>query len=325
MQNDYTPVPPQIEDEAAAWAARLDRGPLTRSESAELQAWLDAHVAHESCLSTYLSLNARAKTEVPKLVKAGILEVPDEGARAPVWTQPRRSWLVAASLVLAAAAVSGGALFRGLSVRRLATPQGKRDSVALEDGTQVELNARTLLDFRLQGGERRAHLEQGEAFFSVASDMTRPFVVQTRAGSVRVTGTAFNVRVDAPGRLEVTVVHGSVEVTPDGSTSYVLAPNEQFALNGTIMGRRSLRESETAAVIAWREGRVLAEGMPLSSALERMAYYHNRELRADPAVAHLRLGGSFRLDDLDGFLRDVQQALPVLVLRGGEVIRLVSR
>src|SRR5688572_32627171 len=89
----------------------------------------------------------------------------------------------------------------------------ERGSRTLADGTRVELNANTSLRFENTRTQRLVQLASGEAHFIVTKDESRPFIVQTPAGSVRVTGTTFNVRSDpARNTFEVTVVEGSVQV-----------------------------------------------------------------------------------------------------------------
>src|SRR5690606_5273789 len=79
----------------------------------------------------------------------------------------------------------------------IATAVAQRQSITLSDGTKVDLNAHTRLEVATSASERRVRLAAGEAFFEVQRDPARPFIIETPAGSVRVTGTTFNVRSDA--------------------------------------------------------------------------------------------------------------------------------
>jgi transmembrane sensor len=194
-----------------------------------------------------------------------------------------------------------------------ATGAAQRQVVTLTDGTRAELNARTTLRVQLRGAERRVWLEGGEVFLTVARDAAKPFVVETAAGQVRVTGTIFNVSAYAPDSLGVLLLEGGVEATPAGGASRRLEPGDELVV---AAGRAELRRLDAAALadaLAWREGRIVFHDTPLASALARFAHHHAREIEVAPAVENLGLGGRFVLDDLDGFLRDLPVALPVTV------------
>jgi transmembrane sensor len=168
-------------------------------------------------------------------------------------------------------------------------------------------------------------LEEGEAFFSVAKNLSRPFFVETSAGTIRVTGTRFNVRNEA-GKVDVTVLEGSVAVRPQTGEPQSLSPQDQLSLEGGKVSIRKLSAGAAQDVIAWREGRIVFESEPLAQAAARFAHYHGKEITVASGVAALELGGVFRLDDLDQFLTDVAVSLPVQVLRSPNgPVRIVAR
>jgi transmembrane sensor len=113
----------------------------------------------------------------------------------------------------------------------LQTNPAQRQAVTLADGSGAELNARTTLKTDFRYGRRVVELERGEAFFSVVSDPEHPFVVKTPAGAVRVTGTKFNVRLNAEGGGTLTLVEGAVTVRQDEAGNSMpdiaVRPNEQ--------------------------------------------------------------------------------------------------
>ena len=109
-------------------------------------------------------------------------------------------------------------------------PRGKEFSLRLSDGTQVWLNSESSLVFPVRfGDEPREVTVTGEAYFDVAHDEAHPFVVKTENLSVRVLGTAFNVRAHAADPLtEVVLERGSVRLqTPEGYNLVRLHPNQR--------------------------------------------------------------------------------------------------
>jgi transmembrane sensor len=309
-------APPSSHDEAALWAARLDGSVLSAADRAALEHWLAADPAHRALLSTYCQLSADLEQQLPLLAGAG-----DEAAEktagtaipSPWWRRP--AW---AGATLAAAAALAVFLWPGrpqhLSTK-LGTPVAERHRHALADGSVIELNAQTAVAVELDAAERRVRLAGGEAFFTVAKDPARPFYVETPAGSVRVTGTAFNVRSLAGSDLEVTVREGSVQVRPGGAAPRALRPGDRLVAAAGQVEVTSLSPGQLNDALAWRQGQVVFDGTPLREALGRFARYHGRTLTASEAAARLRVGGRYSLDDLEGFLATLEEILPVRVSR----------
>ncbi len=167
--------------------------------------------------------------------------------------------------------------------------------------------------------ERRVRLANGEAFFVVSKDKGRPFIVETPAGSVRVTGTIFNVLTEAASQLDVTVVEGSVQVRPGAqppSGQRDLKPGESLSSDAQGVTVRQLSAAELDDTLAWRRGEIVFNGMPLSEALARFSHYYGRRFTASPAAADKKLGGSrLPIDNLDAFFRGIEQSLGVRATR----------
>lgn len=304
------------DEQAALWAARLDGDTLDRAQRAELDAWLAEKPVHRMLLSQYCQFSADLEEQVPALVEAGAVTMPPS-ATAPArrrwkWTFPRLAGVAFAAA--AAIAVTVHVTRPGPPIQNVSTAPGERNSQTLADGSRVELNANTSLLFENSKKERRVRLAGGEALFTVTKDPTRPFIVETPTGLVRVTGTTFNVRTEpATGALEVTVIEGSVQVRPgelEGtppSAPVSLVAGDRFSASGT----QTLSESDLDDVLAWREGKIVFHGTPLSEALARYARHQGRSIRATPDVAKLPVGGFYSIDDLTGFLDAIESFLPV--------------
>jgi transmembrane sensor len=338
------PSAERIEEEASLWAARIEGGALNDRDRAELSAWLAANPEHRRVLGCYCELSAKLDAQLNRgggLVRSSCDEAEDgnqDGGRCAVSatlpsggdsappsnnTTASRRWRATAGALLAAAAVVVFVVVLAGRPREIATRTAERQTIALDDGSRVELNARTSLAVDLRRGERRVRLVRGEAWFAVAKDPMRPFVVETPAGVVRVTGTEFDVRAAKGERVEVTVLSGTVRVRASGGAAAdeAVTPGRQAVMSGGQVEVRALSEGATQDAVAWRKGQTVFDNTPLGEAIERFAAYHARTIIVDPAAADLRLGGRFSLDDLDGLLESVGSVLPVQVLRGpdGEV------
>jgi transmembrane sensor len=305
----------RIEDEASLWAARLEGAGMTDADRAALATWLDADPEHRWVLSRYRQLSAQLDEQFA--TASDSLEIAAAARR-------RRRWRLAGTMTALAAAIAIAFMVVSGRPQEIATQRAERHTAALDDGSSVELNAQTTLVVDFNRRERRVRLSRGEALFTVAKDTTRPFLVETPTGTVRVTGTVFNVRAargtfGKPGagdRVEVTVLEGNVRVRAANiATEEALTPGRQAVLDAAKAEVRDLPEGAAQDAVAWRQGQVVFHDTPLADALERFAAYHAQAIMADPRIADARLGGRYALDDLNGFLDAVERVL------GGGIVR----
>jgi transmembrane sensor len=307
----------RIEDEAAVWAARLRGGGMTDADRALLTAWLERDPEHQWVLSRYRALSGQLDEHF--VGAAPVI------ARQTKRRQLRRNWGVG---LAAAAAVILAAVIWTRRADEFTTKISERHVATLADGSRVELNAQTALTVDLTRSERHVRLTRGEALFTVAKDLARPFIVETPAGVVRVTGTIFNVRATAPERAEVTVVEGHVRVraaAADKTHDSALDAGNQAMISGAHVDVRVLAAESVQDVIAWRRGEVVFNDTPLREAMERFGAYHTRAISVGPDVADIRVGGRYSLDDLDGALEAIERMLPVRVERGAAgAVRIVA-
>jgi transmembrane sensor len=309
---------PAAEEQAALWAARLDGASASGVDRPALNAWLAENPAHRELLAAYCQLSADLEAKLPVLAAAALGDLPS----TPAQHSHRGKWFAAIGLA-AAAALAVVLWTRSNSTppaENMVTAVAQRSSFTLSDGSHVDLNAQTSLRFDLDNHRRHVLLASGEAYFDVQKDPSRPFIVETPAGSVRVTGTHFNVRVDSASSLEVTVSEGSVQAHPAdaagaSSSPHSLTSGDQLTATGGAVTVRQLSPTALDDVLAWRQGQVVFDGTPLNEALARFARYHGRGITVSRDAAGKRVGGRYSLDDLDGFLSFIEEGLQVHVTR----------
>ena len=194
-----------------------------------------------------------------------------------------------------------------LAATRVTTYHDKEFWLKLDDKTLVHLNYNSkLIHPERFGSERRDVVLDGEAYFMVAKDKSRPFVVHTPNGDVTVYGTEFNVNTrikndnvndnDNNGkggyRTEVVLVKGSVGVTPEGQTERMIVPGEQatFGENTGI----NLRNVDVTPYVAWNTGTFVFNDMPLSKLMEVLSKWYNMEVvYEDSTLQGLTFSGEF--------------------------------
>ena len=238
----------------------------------------------------------------------------------------RRYLALAASLLLAAVALGWYAWRQPVFSSQFATGQGQRLTVALPDGSELLLDAATRAEANLYRRRREIRLDEGQVMLSVSRQAERPFVVLAGPARISVVGTRFSVRytrVDSQsGSAEVAVEHGRVVVqssqaaTADdpgrGSTTLQAGEAVRVSAGGEV---GEVTTVPTGAVAAWRKGLVRFSNTTLADAIAELERYGPTSLIVrDPAVAGLRLGGSFATDRPAELASILPSLLPVRLL-----------
>lgn len=188
----------------------------------------------------------------------------------------------------------------------LVTPRGSEYSLKLADGTQVWLNAASRLRFFTanDGAERRVWLE-GEAYFEVAHDARRPFIVESGGQSIRVLGTRFNINsYEGDQAIYTTLVEGSVAITPlAGGEQVTLQPGQQAMYSHRNNDAIDIAEVDTSRATAWMSGTFIFAHASITEIMESLARWYDFEFEVSPLLDGLRFSGQFpRCEDLDKIL-----------------------
>lgn len=168
-------------------------------------------------------------------------------------------------------------------------PKGRRSRITLEDGTQVWLNADSRLQYSpdfLRGATRDVYLH-GEAFFDVSADKSHPFIVHVQGMSIKVLGTAFNVKgYDGDESIETTLVHGRISIAGDSVDENVtLAANQRAVFLKEKKGLLVENNVATDSYTSWRRGILVFEDQPLYEILPTLERSYNVSIHTDEAYS----------------------------------------
>ncbi|OEZ88355.1 putative RNA polymerase sigma factor FecI [Janthinobacterium sp. HH104] len=186
------------------------------------------------------------------------------------------------------------------------TAVNQRRVVTLDDGTQLTLNTNSAVNIAYDGAQRRIELLAGEIFIATGKDaVQRPFFVGTPHGSLQALGTRFTVRLHEQ-YASAGVLEGAVAVlADDGAQRMVLRPGEGAHFDGTGVHRQALAPYGGA----WLNGMLVARDMRLADFLAELSRYSDHPLSCAPAIAGLRVSGSYPLADVDAILDAVGASL----------------
>jgi transmembrane sensor len=255
-------------------------------------------------------------------------------ARTPVRTvAPARRWQPFAIPAAAAAVLLiAFGLYRRNSVqspgytvsptaRTVATAVGKRDSVRLADGTRIVLAPDSRLNVAAGYGDRVREVSlQGEAYFDVKHDPSRPFVVHAGDAAIRDLGTTFTVRATGEQGVRVAVTSGSVSLARAQATpndSVVLRPGDAGMLG--IDGRAIVERSGAAeADTAWTQGRLVFNNAPIGTVRTEVRRWYGIDVQFDSSFAGSHLSTTFNGNEsADDVLRVIRLSLGADVARQG--------
>jgi transmembrane sensor len=254
-------------------------------------------------------------------------------------------WLAVAATIVLTVGVAGYLMFNQMG-DRYSTPVGGIASLPLQDGSHVTLNTASRVRVELTAGERRIDLDQGEAFFEVAKDKSRPFVV--RAGNKRViaVGTKFSVLREGDD-VRVVVTEGTVRLETVGAPLHFAKPeagaHPSVSIRGSDAGGSDSVESASLSagtiahangedllvqttsipqaedILSWRQGYLTFHETSLADAVEEFNRYNAHQIAVSGKnAASIRISGTFRPTHYQAFVRLLEDGFSIRASSDGD-------
>jgi len=209
-------------------------------------------------------------------------------------------------------------------VNTIATPNGGQWQIRLPDGTKVWLNAASSMQYSLNIGKAKQRLVKldGEAYFEVAKDSARPFVVETDKQLVEVLGTHFNINSYYDEIVtKTTLLEGSVRVLHKSTNeTEILKPGDQSIVSASGI---DVKEADVDEAIAWKEGYFKFNNEKHASILRKLARWYNVEVEyADPQAKNVIYYGTVsRFEKISKVLTKLEQTGKVRFdIKGNKII-----
>ncbi len=365
----------EVEQKAAEWLSLRDGGNWTAGDQALLDQWLEESTGHAVA---YVRLEAAwHRADRLKALGAGVAagKVPtsEEFNLFPIFTQDKEAAHSSQSLErgtpgfpghrlcmlraprafvagLAAALIAAATWFYWPGSPQYKTPIGGTESVPMADGSRVTLNTDSVIRVVLTDYQREIRLDQGEAFFEVARDPARPFVVSVGNKRVVAVGTKFSVRRIGE-EIRVFVTEGKVRLEEDAGSSLPARretaegraeamreglnrgdAGELLLIAGGVAqtdGKGVLVQEESLAAVeeslSWRTGYIVFHEKALGEAVAEFNRYNSRKIVVeDSGVAAITFSGKFRTTDVEAFVRLIGGGFHLHVLQSGNRIWLTK-
>lgn len=358
----------RIENEAADWLAKRDGSDWTSADEQAFVRWQDESTAHR--IAVIRIRTAWDKAERLRALGAGVPrgEIPAPGslrvsqfltskersrplstwewgledqpdgpsldaprhvpqARGPI---PRTRRFYGGAAIGSGIAIAAGWLFLSGGPNTYHSAIGETKIVTLSDGSTVTLNTDTAIHVSMSAHARHVELERGEAFFEVAKDPSRAFVVGAGGERVVAVGTKFSVLregIDArvvvtEGQVEIEDIHGGVVIAPP--TKLPAGSVAQAGAAGVLLKRVSIADAET--LLTWRAGYIAFHDTDLAAVVAELNRYSKKQLViADPDIATLRVGGNLRAANVAAFVRILEEDFAVQARDEGDRVVLTRK
>jgi transmembrane sensor len=331
----------QILDEASNWFIDFRAGDIDAQARHEFHQWLrrspDHIQAYLDIASTYAELpapTANGEIDVQGLIdkarssadlnvvplKVPPLKVPGSGVSGVSGLSPSERAItknvlaIAASLVLTTLALTS---WFYIQHDTYSTDIGEQRSLALADGSTIQLNSRSRIRVRYTDDERRIDLIDGQALFQVAKNPHRPFIVHVNDTQVRAVGTQFDVYRKQSGTV-VTVLEGRVAVIPPlheverPGEAPILIAGEQLTVPAVTPADARVQTAAKPVVVnpntatAWTQRQLIFENASLSDVAEEFNRYTERPIKiecTDPCFSDFHISGTYSSTNPESLLR----------------------
>lgn len=291
------------------------QGKASEAEEAQLKQWLGQSAENASFYSDYRKI--WDKTKLPDSdftpdvdaawrkvrTMAGSENSPPSSATETISLSNYRTfWRIAAAIVFMVGL--GYLAFKGLQkdIKFIEVVASEKMEVKLPDGSMVALNKNARLRYPEEFESTREVFLEGEAFFQVKRDTTKPFMVQGKLTTTEVLGTSFNVRA-IPGENyeETSVITGKVSFREKKSAQQViLTPGLKGQFN--TGGKVTAQQVETSNTLAWKTGQLKFEDTQLSKVTADLSEYFGKEIKVSGELAGQKFTGNFNNPNLDQVL-----------------------
>lgn len=308
-------VPEEVRRQAVNWLVELQSDIVTDEMLDQWKKWRMSHPDHEYAWQQVEVFSRKLQGLPSPLAHAALTSPGSPSRRSAVKA------LTALIFLGGGTWMAGEGRFWCWGSEDYCTGIGEHRAVMLSDGTGVELNSGSAITVNFDGTQRLIRLVNGEIMVTTAPDpqlvngieAARPLLIETAQGVLRAIGTRFTVRqfdVSQQGRSSVAVFEGAVEIRSATGRLQRLDTGQQaaFTRNGVITVGMACE-----ADIAWRQGMIVARDMPLIDFLAELGRHRSGWLSCDPAVAQLKVTGTYPLVDTGKILTALQRTLPINV------------
>jgi len=298
-----------VQHAAVEWAVRRHTDETwSDADQQALDLWLAE--APEHLLAYWRAEDGWGRTEL-----LGALR-PFRAPSVRISDQGPRNWARRIAAVVALTALSGAAAYAlheapSQPEKTYSTVVGEHKTLALSDGSQIEMNTDTVLRANIARGKRQVVLVKGEAYFQIKHDSARPFIVFANGHRITDLGTKFRVR-NRPNSVEVALVEGLARVDTNSNAqsghSALLKPGDVAVATANSISVTKKPAAILSHELAWRQGNLIFDNAALAEVAAEFNRYNRQQIViTDPKVARLTIVGTFPANDAEAIINTARE------------------
>jgi ferric-dicitrate binding protein FerR (iron transport regulator) len=316
-------------DDADSLIARFLAGTTTREESINLARWREERAEHEAHFRNMEALWIHSGIETESFEPDATLALEKIHARINKRTSAaghrrgRFYYMKWAAVLIMTIGVGLAAYIRYTdNTVEVVTAEDNTKELLLADGSKVWLNGSSKIRYKEHfDTQRREVYLEGEAYFEVAKDQSRPFIIRAHHSTTEVLGTSFNVRAPlADDKVVVTVNSGKVSL-------YGARPAEKVML---VKGDRGVFSIQAGQVIkarntdrnfiSWKTGKIVFDNTPFDTVAAVLSRHYRKAITIERPMAGCRLTSTFEHQPLAGILEELAAMMSIVVKEEGNTI-----
>ncbi|MFY4259446.1 FecR family protein [Achromobacter xylosoxidans] len=283
---------PEADHQAVQWMVLFSSGNASAADQVRFRQWCEAAPAHANA---WQALQACIGQPLQALRATGLSAAHGSPVRDLLARGPSRRQFLGKTLALAGVGIGsawvGARLWHDRGDWHTGTAQ--RLSIALEDGSRLELDACSKIRLEFTHAMRRVRLLQGALVATVAADADRPFGVTTEDGTAWARGTEYMVRKEADHSVAAVLAH---EIRISTRAGHLLDLAQGQVARYDASGIHPLEAERATGLAAWRQGRLEVLDAPLAAVADALRTYMPGLLHLSDRAAILRVQGVFSLD-----------------------------
>lgn len=199
----------------------------------------------------------------------------------------------------------------------------ERRRFILPDGSSAELGGYSAISLDFTTSERRLTLHRGQAFFQVAADRARPFIVAAANGTATALGTAFDVKL-VRDHVTVSVTEHAVEVRSGEAAPVTVDTGWQISYDAESM--QPVEQADMVAVQAWRRDRLIFADVPFRQVVAELERYRRGQIiLMDNSIGDMPVTAIFDTAQIETVLPIIAETMPVRILNANGYITLIYR
>ncbi len=319
----------QVEADAIAWHTKIHHEKLTIDEIIDFENWLNKDAKHrqyyEQIKQLYRNTELFVSDPVCKEDLTNILSggIKNKQRKKTIFSVLKKYIknnikLIFIEGTIAAAAFIG--LFfifqsqNALKTDLYLTEVAEEATIILKDGSKIILNTDTHVEVTFSQKTRSVNLIQGQAYFKVAKDPLRPFIVKFYKGQITALGTEFDIYLQ-PSQVQVTLLEGAVKLEHSKSMENInrkVKLSDQYVRVIAVQGKKAIRVemreeylggnsyvSEKDAT-AWKTGSIIFDSEPLSNIIKEINRYSKNKISLeDKDMANIKISGHFSTNAME--------------------------